>query len=300
MQNRRNILQKLVDSYRAIRSETNSNFSSNPSTSGSQESNRHIEILESNLRNFPNNEPPSPYYWPTNTYSYTFPSVNTITAQSVYHLGMLIGFGLPQPSLIPYGTLPTVLQPNFHANFTNANFTNANFTNAPLNFESFLAASNRNNQRPTANKGAVYPKLNINGMQKKVIETTFLFIFREIETLKLKDALAALNAIVAANIDDATKDVFIEQNIWDVIQQARNILFAEQPERLLNLKIRNDDNTEVEKTGVQDYIRKLVAEQKLEVCQRHRAAKQIQLLFKAKLAHKKEREELSVEVQLKR
>lgn len=295
MDNRRNIFQSLLDSYVALRNQTYNTPPSTPAGLGSHELQHHIENIQNEITNFPNICPPTPYYWPTNPNHINY---TQRTFNMELNAARIAALSLPQSSLIPYGSVPHSLQPNFFEYAYHAYFSNL----PHYSLGEVMAILNGNNPPARRNnpKGAVYPKLNINGTQKNIIKSTFSFIFSEIETLKLKDALAALNAIVAPTISEADTDEFIRKNIWNEIQQARDILFADAPEKLLNLKVRDDDNTEVEKTGVQDYIRELVAEQKLEVCQRHRAAKQIQLLFKAKLARKEEKKEVSMVAEFKR
>lgn len=289
MNNRRNIFQSLLDSYVALRNESNNTPTSTPAGLGSHELQHHVENIQNEITDFPNIYPTTPYYWPTNPNQ---------TFNMVLNAVRIAAWSLPQSSLIPYGSVPHSLQPNFYEHAYHAHFSNL----PHYSLGEVMAILNGNNPPARRNnpKGAVYPKLNINGTQKNIIKSTFSFIFSEIETLKLKDALAALNAIVAPTISEADTDEFIQKNIWNEIQQARDILFADAPEKLLNLKVRDDDNTEVEKKGVQDYIRELVAEQKLEVCQRHRAAKQIQGLFRAKLARKEEKEDAWMVAEFKR
>src|SRR3990167_2040074 len=105
---------------------------------------------------------------------------------------------------------------------------------------------------------APYPKKNINETQKNVIEGTFYYIFLDIEKLTSSDRMKALKAITAKDMSSAKINYFKAKDVRDSIVQAREILFHDHPEQLLNLTSRNDINTEVEKSGVVDYVHELI------------------------------------------
>lgn len=156
------------------------------------------------------------------------------------------------------------------------------------------------------------PKKSINGTQKNIIETIFIFYFEQITELPPRDAITAFKSITTETIPDSDIEQFKKQDIWECIEQARNIIFHPCPQNrsidypyfcppldstmvvykntdgkpalekkgVLNLTVHNDKDTSITKEAVVDYVQVLINAEIVKQEKKERAIRQIQFWYR--------------------